>query len=129
MHEACKGVCKSMLELTFKVPGTVKEKGLVIKRLPHAELDAIIKGIQYPSAFSRRSRPLDVANYKAQEFRNLALFGFPAILRAIDHELAGQVGTIETRQLWCQFTFLLRAHILPEVCMTTKYIKFSNLIN
>lgn len=113
MHFLCKGLGKAMLELTFKVPGSIRERSLKYQRIPTEELDQIVKGIRYPSAFSRRSRALDVANYKASEFRNLFIFGFDAILRAVEKATDGV--TIPTRHLWAQFAYLIRAYTLPEV--------------
>lgn len=113
MHFLCKGLARQMIELTFKVPGSIKERSLKYCRISTQELDKILKGIRYPSALGRRSRPLDVANWKAAEFRNVLLFAFSAVLRAI--EFATDSGTIPTRHLWAQLAFLSRAYTLPEV--------------
>jgi hypothetical protein len=74
-----------------------------------------------PSEFSRKPRELDFPNLKAEEYRNLLIFYFPAILHRlapfpVGSEEAGPSGhgLKNERGFFGKFVYLLRALLLPE---------------
>ena len=106
MHSVCIGVVKRMLELTFSV-GEVRPRETKRKLSSPSEFNECMKDTQSPREFSRRSRKLDLAVFKAQEMRNILLFFFPHILQCIEPNA-------KERRLWLLFTFMIRSCILPS---------------
>jgi hypothetical protein len=73
-----------------------------------------------PSEFSRKPRELDFPNLKAEEYRNLLIFYFPAILHRLAPIPAGSGetgpsghGMKNERGFFAKFVYLLRALLLP----------------
>jgi hypothetical protein len=54
------------------------------------EVNEALLATRVPSEFSRRPRELDFPNLKAEEYRNLLIFYFPAILHRLAPSLAEQ---------------------------------------
>jgi hypothetical protein len=83
------------------------------------EVNEALLATRVPSEFSRRPRELDFPNLKAEEYRNLLIFYFPAIL----HRLAPIPGRANSgpsghgakneRGFFAKFVYLLRALLLP----------------
>ena len=106
LHLVCLGVVKRLIELTFAV-GDSRSR-ITKRKLSHPrQFNNIMKHVKCPREFSRRARSLDFSVLKAQEFRNILIFFFPAILSCIPHPHG-------ERKLWLLLTFLVRALILPE---------------
>ena len=106
MHLVCLGVVKRLTELTFNVglnrPRITKRKLSSTKTFNY--LMSLTKGV---FEFSRRSRDLDFAVYKAEEFRNLILFYFPHVLECIESDA-------NERAVWLYLAFMIRACTLPD---------------
>ena len=79
MHLVCLGVCKRMIELTFKV-GENRKRKTNRKLSPPSLYNSLIKYVKSPHEFSRRCRNLDFSVFKAQEFRNVVLFFSKSLL-------------------------------------------------
>ena len=103
MHLLDLGIVRKMVGLTYKVPGKkVYEKA---QRVPLANLNAILEEVKLVSDFSRRSRALDIGTWKAEEYRNLTMALFPAILTTCSRDC---------RKIWLQTVYLYRALMLPN---------------
>ena len=106
MHLGCLGVVKRLTELTFNVglnrPRITKRKLSSTKLFN--ELMALTKVV---FEFSRRSRDLDFAVFKAEEFRNLILFFFPHVLACLEKN-------DKERAIWLYLAFMLRSCVLPD---------------
>ena len=64
--------------------------------------------IKYPSDFSRRPRPINLAVYKSSEWRNLVTAGFFLFTTALEEFKQPTVN-----KLWGYFIFLIKAFLLP----------------
>jgi hypothetical protein len=104
MHNVCLGVVKLLFLLTFDV-GVSRIKG--IRRQKVTQLSEKLLAVKNPSEFSRRTRIIDFANFKAQEWRNLILFYFPLVISSIQERK-------NEKQLWLLLAFIVRAYTLPE---------------
>lgn len=104
MHNVCLGVVKLLFLLTFDV-GVSRIKG--IRRQKVTQLSEKLLTVKNPSEFSRRTRIIDFANFKAQEWRNLILFYFPLVISSIQERK-------NEKQLWLLLAFIVRAYTLPE---------------
>jgi hypothetical protein len=71
------------------------------------DVEAILKATRVPSEFSRRTRELDFPNLKAEEYRNIIIFYFPAVLSLLRTAR-------KERIFFAQFVYFVRALILPE---------------
>lgn len=106
MHCVCLGVVKMMVLLSFDVPQrrpSCSREPLI----PTHVINQNLKKQKVPSEFSRRTRPLDCSSWKAEEYRNLALFFFPFVLEA-----SGNAKKCKT--VWALMSFVTRACCLPE---------------
>ena len=106
MHVFCLGVVKKCVELTFRVG---ESRTRITKRklsLP-SQFNAQIWGVLVVREFNRRIRELDFGVYKAQEFRNLALFFFPLILDCIEP-------SAKERHMWLYIAYMMRSCIIPS---------------
>lgn len=107
MHLGCLGVAKRLVELTFNV-GENRKRNTDRRLSDVAQFNRLISAIKVTREFSRRCRNLDFGVMKAQEYRNLILFFFPLVIECIPNEFPRE------QKLWLQFTFALRACILPN---------------
>ena len=74
----------------------------------HLCFSATNRSAQFPSDFPRRSRPYDHASMKAHEWRQMSLFLFPLIVRALPHDKNHE------KSVFLSFSFLSRAMRLPD---------------
>lgn len=107
MHSSCLGVSKRLIELTFNV-GESRDRNTKRKLSDASAYNRQISEIQVFRECSRRLRNLDFGVMKAQEFRNVNLFFFGIVLNCIP------VKFNKERKLWLQFTYILRACVLPN---------------
>lgn len=105
MHSLCLGVVKRLVELTFNV-GEVRSRITKRKLSDVSVFNKLMLQIRVHFEFSRRSRELDFAVYKAEEFRNLVLFFFPIVIKCIDENE-------KEIKLWLLLAFSVRACCLP----------------
>lgn len=95
------------MELTFLV-GENRTR-TTTRRLSHPSLfNDLIKFVKVFREFARRSRQLDLAVFKAQEYRNIVLFMFPIVIQCIE------TGAKE-RRVWLLLAFMFRSCVLPEL--------------
>ena len=114
MHLVCLGVVKRMTELTFNVG--INRTRATNRKLSSTKLfNALMAKTKLLSEFSRRSRDLDFAVFKAEEFRNLILFFFPHVLSCIEKPA-------KEREIWLYLAFLVRSCIIPD----SEYFNVSN---
>lgn len=107
MHFLCIGVVKLMCELSIKTNKTARPSKSNTK-VEVKRLNARLKNIKGPSEFSRKIRPFNPADWKAEEYRNFILFyvfTFIDTIPASDPELLA---------LWNYLAFLVRAYCLPD---------------
>ena len=106
MHLGCLGVVKRLTELTFNVG--LNRNRLTKRKLSSTKLfNTLMAATKVVFEFSRRSRDLDFAVYKAEEFRNLILFFFPHVLSCIEDEA-------KERELWLYLAFMIRSCVIPD---------------
>lgn len=80
MHSMCLGVVRVLTELTMNVTKKTMSKNASFTRISVEQFDAALENVRVPQEFSRRIRHLDPAVWKAEEYRNLILFFFPAVV-------------------------------------------------
>ena len=106
MHLVCLGVVKRMTELTFNVG--INRTRVTNRKLSSTKLfNDLMSTTKLLSEFSRRSRDLDFAVYKAEEFRNMILFFFPHVLSCIEKPA-------KERELWLYLAFMIRSCTIPD---------------
>lgn len=106
MHLVCLGVVKRLTELTFNVG--LNRPRITNRKLSSTKLFNYLMSLTKSTyEFSRRSRDLDFAVYKAEEFRNLILFFFPHVLQCVEKNA-------KERAIWLYLAFMIRACTLPD---------------
>ena len=106
MHSICLGVVKRMLVLTFNL--NEKRPRKTTRRLTSPSVyNNLMKSVKVPKEFSRRARNMDISVFKAQEFRNIALFFFVTIVHSIEKNA-------KERRLWCLLSFMTRSCCIPD---------------
>lgn len=114
MHQIHKGIVAQVLELTFQISSRAREtRG---GKIAVGELNELLRSCAVPYEFSRRLRDIDIANPKAEEYRNLAVAIFPLVAQAI-----GDVDRPEY-EIWMTLAFLCRCYTLPNVDVTTEFL-------
>lgn len=109
MHLVCIGFVKKLTELTFLV-GKHKNANINYRRVdPKPVLDVGLLSTKVPSESSRRTRILNFASYKAQEWRNLILWFFSLVIQSLD-----PITKRKERQLWVFVAFYIRAYVLSD---------------
>lgn len=74
-----------------------------------AAVSKAYNALRLPTEFSRRSRPIDHAVFKAQEWKSLILCGLPILVReSFTHQ------TPMVANIWALFGFLVRVYLLPD---------------
>ena len=84
MHMFALGFFKRLFELLFKVKA--KDKNKFCQRADRIGIhifNTLAMYIVGPSEFSRRIREMDYCNFKAQEWRNIAVVYFPVLLKSL----------------------------------------------
>ncbi len=104
MHLIHLGIVRRILNLSF-ASGSSKAKDVKFKRSNDDGVNAALLRTKSLPEFSRRTRRLDIANYKAEEFRNVILGFWPAFLNALPTK------TVTT---WILTVYLSRAYNLPR---------------
>ncbi len=103
MHLLELGIIRKIMQLSYKC-AAFKATEIPFIRSSDSKLSAKLVKILGLPQFSRRTRPLDLANYKAEEFRYLALCFWPAVYETIPRNVA---------ELWLLTVFIIRAAHLP----------------
>ncbi len=108
MHLMFLGVVRKMLKLMYKQVGVTNKFARYRAEFRPVSLEPLnrelarAKGL---SRFSRRPRDFDSAVYKAEEYRNLVLAFWPAVLKTCP---------LGTRQAWLRTVYCARACSLPN---------------
>ncbi len=108
MHCIHLGVCRKMIKLMYKqkaAPGGQKLYPVRFTAADDAPLNAILRQQKGLSHFSRRPRDLDCAVYKAEEYRNLNIAYWPAVM---------QTAPADTVKVWLLTVYVVRALSLPN---------------
>ena len=106
MHSGCLGVIKKLVELTFSV-GVNRERITKRKLSPPKKFNELMAKIKLPHESSRRARDLDLAVFKAQEYRNVCIFFFPLVTQCIEKDA-------KERHLWLYLAYMIRSSIIPS---------------
>lgn len=121
MHLVALGVVKKVLSLLL---GIRKDGGLPKnKQKALVDLNKSLRAIRTPSEFSRRTRDLKLAHWKAEEYRNMLLFFFPCLLPHLESK--------DERTLWLLLVFAVRAYVLPreEYKSIQRFIDVPTVVN
>ncbi len=106
MHLIFLGVVRKMIRFMYKNQTAGPKQMCKLKeRADVAPLNGILAKAQGLTDFSRRPRDLDVAVYKAEEYRNLTLAYWPAVMDTCP---------ARARKLWLLTVYLVRAYCLPD---------------
>ena len=95
-----------MIECTFSC-GETRTRRTTRKLSSPSSYNELIRDIKVPKEFSRRSRDMDFAVFKAQEFRNIGLCFFPLIIQCIEP-------SAKERKVWLLLAYMLRSCVLPD---------------
>ncbi len=104
LHLIDLGVVRKLIQLAFKCP-QFKAKQVEFQRADDALLNADLDAAKGLPNFSRRTRALDTANYKGEEYRNLALVYWPLVKKHAPSVVVNH---------WLLTVFIYRAMILPD---------------
>ncbi len=85
--------------------GLMNAKG---KRITDA-VNKVYLACRLPQEFTHKSRDIDHANFKAQEWKCLAMTCFPAICDIVNEEWGHQLAHV-----WCLFAYLIFIHYGPS---------------
>ena len=104
MHLLDLGIVRKIMQLSFRCTA-FKATDVPFMRSSDVALSEKLTTILCLPEFARRTRPLDLANYKAEEYRNLATCFWPAVADTIPPAVV---------DLWLLTVFLVRGMILPD---------------
>ncbi len=104
MHLCELGVVRKILQLSYKCPA-FKATDVPFIRMHDKDLSERLLRIKCLPQFSRRTRALDLANYKAEEFRYLVLCFWPAVYDTLPPQVS---------ELWLLTVFIMRVAYLPD---------------
>ncbi len=104
MHLIDLGIVRKILQLSYKC-AAFKATDVPFVRSNDTVLTSKLLEILVLPQFARRTRPVDFANYKAEEFRNLATCFWPAVADTVPQPV---------RDLWLLTIYIVRAVILPD---------------
>ena len=104
MHLICLGVVRKMISMSVR-GGGFRQADVECRQVSDDFLNSILLKTKSLTRFSRRTRPLDPANYKAEEYRNLALVYWPAVMRWLPRESV---------EVWLLTVYLFRATCLDN---------------
>lgn len=108
LHSVCLGLVKRLVELTYSV-GENRPKVTNRKLVNPSKFNKLMFKVKVFHEFSRRARELNLAVFKAQEYRNLILFFFPIVLDNLkepEHK--------KEREVWLYLAFMIRSCVLPK---------------
>lgn len=118
MHSMCLGTVQQVFELTFKTSQAPRLFSRAqFPRIHLAKLHNELNTVLVPREFSRRARSMEIGVWKAEEYRNLILFFFPAVIKVMRNLNPPNLIEMElTRsiQLWASLAFVLRACCLQD---------------
>ena len=104
MHLVHLGIVRKFIGLCY-LTAQSRSRDSEVSRVQDGELNAILLRSKGLSRFSRRLRRLDQANYKSEEFRNLVLVYWPAVMDTLPPEAV---------KCWLTLVFVVRALYLPD---------------
>ncbi len=104
MHLVCLGVVKKIMALSFR-GGGFRQSDVDCRQVTDDRLNEILLASKSLTRFSRRTRPMDIANYKAEEYRNLAYVFWPAAMLGLPREVV---------DIWLLTVYVFRAASLNE---------------
>ena len=108
MHLIDLGVVKKMTRLSFKC-GQERPKTNFHDFNDVKVLDQKLEELKLPTEFPRRTRGIDIGNWKSQEFRNMILALFPTVIKAILSPAC--------KKVWYLMVYISRALHLPKHLM------------
>ena len=106
LHCGCLGVVKRLVSLTFNL-GESRKRNTKRKLSQPALFNKLMAMTKVVKEFSRRARDLNLAVFKGQEYRNIAIFFFPLVLECIEPEA-------KERHLWLYLAYILRSALIPS---------------
>jgi hypothetical protein len=106
MHQFFLGVTRRLVELTYDIRTSGKRREGALQ-YNQEYYDRDIVRVKIPSEMERRTRMLDFPNYKASEWRGVALFYFPIVLEQLQ-------ASSKERETWALFCYIMRAFHLSE---------------
>ncbi len=104
MHLIHLGVVRKMINLTYS-SGSASAKQVSFRRASDAPLNEILLRTKSLRRFSRFTRRLDTANYKAEEYRNCILAFWPAFVNTAPQDVT---------TCWILTVYIVRAVNLPN---------------
>ncbi len=108
MHLVCLGVVRKMMKLMYKQVGVankIRKYRAEFRPVSEEPLNEELRKHKGLSHFSRRPRDFDAAVYKAEEYRNLVLAYWPAVLSTCP---------LGTREAWLRTVYCVRGFSLPN---------------
>ncbi len=108
MHLIDLGVVRRMIALTYKIKGHTEDVGFV--QTPVKQLSDKYVQQKVVSECSRRTRPIDFGNFKAEEWRYMYLAFWTLLFDTCPRE---------TRFIWNLTVYILRALMLPDEYYTS----------
>ena len=109
MHLIDLGIIRKIVQLAFKCP-QFKAQQVPFARADDKQLSQGLEEAPSLPNFSRRTRALDPANYKAEEYRNLGLAYWPIVWRSIPKCAADH---------WLLTVFAYKSACLPDAMYTS----------
>ncbi len=106
MHLIFLGVTRKMIKMMYKHSNS-KKYNLRYRRASDAMLNSGLGATKALDGFSRRPRDLDVAVYKAEEYKNLLVAYWPTVMLSCPRE---------TIRIWLLTVFIVRAMSQPDSC-------------
>ena len=104
MHLVCLGICRKLLKIIFY--GETASQKMSSRNVNRIQIiNNSLKSVCVPKEFSRRTRDVDLKNYKAEEFRNI-LIAFHSVFVAVMDETESKLFNL--------LSFLTRALLLPD---------------
>ena len=104
MHLVDLGIVRKIIRLAYKTPH-YKARQVPFTRAQEYPLSELLLASRGLPNFARRTRPLDTANYKAEEFRNLAIAFWPLVYNTMPSCAANH---------WALTVFCYRALLLQD---------------
>ncbi len=108
MHLVCLGVVRKMMKLMYKQVGVankIRKYSALYRPVSEEPLNEELRKTKGLSQYSRRPRDFDAAVYKAEEYRNLVLAFWPAVLNTCP---------LGTREAWLRTVYCVRGFSLPN---------------
>ncbi len=121
MHLCDLGIVRKIMQLSYKCVA-FRAMDVPFVRSNDKELTLRLLAIKCLPEFSRRTRAVDLANYKAEEFRNLVLCFWPAVYATLPDP---------AKEVWLLTVFIIRAANLdpPWYDKFCEYYDIQNLLD